>query len=50
MGKPPILRPEWNTELAKGDMDQVNELLALIAAHKKIGVTGASVMFSFFKC
>jgi hypothetical protein len=31
-------------------MDQVNELLALIAAHKKIGVTGASVMFSFFKC
>jgi hypothetical protein len=30
-------------------MDQVNELLATIAAHKEIGVTGASVMFSFFK-
>jgi hypothetical protein len=26
-GKPPILRPEWNTELSKGDMDQVDELL-----------------------
>jgi hypothetical protein len=25
------------------------ELLAIIAAHKEIGVTGASVMFSFFK-
>jgi hypothetical protein len=31
-------------------MDQVNELLAIIAAHKEIRVTGASVMFSFFKC
>jgi hypothetical protein len=30
-------------------MDQVDELLATIAAHKEIGVTGASVMFSFFK-
>jgi hypothetical protein len=30
-------------------MDQVDELLALIAAHKEIGVTGASVMMSFFK-
>jgi hypothetical protein len=30
-------------------MDQVDELLAIIAAHKEIGVTGASVMFSFFK-
>jgi hypothetical protein len=30
-------------------MDQVDELLAFIAAHKEIGVTGASVMFSFFK-
>jgi hypothetical protein len=30
-------------------MDQVNELLAIIAAHKEIGVTEASVMFSFFK-
>jgi hypothetical protein len=30
-------------------MDQVDELLAIIAAHKEIGVTSASVMFSFFK-
>jgi hypothetical protein len=30
-------------------MDQVNELLDTIAAHKEMGVTGASVMLSFFK-
>jgi hypothetical protein len=30
-------------------MDQVDELLALIAAHKEMGVTGAFVMLSFFK-
>jgi hypothetical protein len=30
-------------------MDQVDEVLALIAAHKEMGVTGASVMLSFFK-
>jgi hypothetical protein len=30
-------------------MDQVDELLNTIAAHKEIGVTGASVMLSFFK-
>jgi hypothetical protein len=43
------VRLEWNTELSRGDLDQVNELLAIIAAHKEVGVTGASVMFSFFK-
>jgi hypothetical protein len=43
------MRPEWNTELSRGDIDQADELLAIIAAHKEIGVTGASVMFSFFK-
>jgi hypothetical protein len=43
------MRSEWNTELSNGDMDQVDELLAIIVAHKEIGVTGASVMFSFFK-
>jgi hypothetical protein len=32
-----------------GDMYQVEELLDIIAAHKEMGVTGASVMFSFFK-
>jgi hypothetical protein len=30
-------------------MDQVDELLDTKAAHKEMGVTGASVMFSFFK-
>jgi hypothetical protein len=30
-------------------MNQVDELLDLIAAHKEMGVTGASVMLSFFK-
>jgi hypothetical protein len=30
-------------------MEHVNELLELIAAHKEAGVTGASVMMSFFK-
>jgi hypothetical protein len=30
-------------------MDQVEELLDTIAAYKEMGVTGASVMFSFFK-
>jgi hypothetical protein len=43
------VRLEWNTELSRGDMDHVDKLLAIIAAHKEIGVTGASVMFSFFK-
>jgi hypothetical protein len=43
------VRPEWNTELPRVDLDQVDEVLAIIAAHKEIGVTGASVMFSFFK-
>jgi hypothetical protein len=43
------VRPKWNTKLPRVDLDQVNELLVIIAAHKEIGVTGASVMFSFFK-
>jgi hypothetical protein len=43
------VRPEWNIELPRGDMDQVEELLDTIAAHKLMGVTGASVMFAFFK-
>jgi hypothetical protein len=30
-------------------MDQVKKLLELITAHKEAGVTGASVMMSFFK-
>jgi hypothetical protein len=47
--RPPVVRPEWNIELPRGDMDQVEELLEIIAAHKEMGVTGTSVMFSFFK-
>jgi hypothetical protein len=43
------VRPEWNTELPRVDLDQDDELLAIIAAQKEIGVIGASVMFSFFK-
>jgi hypothetical protein len=48
-GKPPVVRPEWNTELSRANLDQVDELLAIIAAHKEIGVIGASVIFSLFK-
>jgi hypothetical protein len=47
--RPPVVRPEWNLELSSGDMDQVKELLDIIEAQKMMGVTGASVMFSFFK-
>jgi hypothetical protein len=43
------VRLEWNTELPRADLDQVDELPAIIAAHKEIGVIGASVMCSFFK-
>jgi hypothetical protein len=43
------VRPEWNIERSKGDMDQVEELLDTITAYKLMGVTGASIMFSFFK-
>jgi hypothetical protein len=48
-GEPPVQQPEWNIEPSKGDMDQVDELLALIAAHKEMGVTCVSVMLLFFK-
>jgi hypothetical protein len=43
------VRPEWNIELSRGDMDQFEVLLDIIAAHKLMGVIGASIMFSFFK-
>ena len=45
----PVLRPEWTQEPAEAEMDQVQELLELITAHKEAGVTGASVMMSFFR-
>jgi hypothetical protein len=41
--------PEWNLEPSGREMDQVKELLDIIEAQKKKGVTGASVMFAFFK-
>jgi hypothetical protein len=47
--KPPVVRGEWNLEPSDGGMDQVKELLDVIEAQKKKGVTGASVMFAFYK-
>jgi hypothetical protein len=44
-----VVRPEWNIEPPRGDMDQVNELLHTIAPHKEMGTTGAPIIFSFFK-
>jgi hypothetical protein len=43
------VRPKWNLEPSGGDMDQVRELLDIIEVQKMMGVTGASVMFAFFK-
>jgi hypothetical protein len=48
-GKLPVQRSEWISEPVAADMDQVKELLDLIAMHKEAGVTGASMMMSFFK-
>jgi hypothetical protein len=47
--KPPVVRGEWNLEPSGMEMIQVKELLEAIDALKKEGVTGASVMFSFYK-
>jgi hypothetical protein len=41
-GKPPVVRPEWNTELPKVDLDQVDELLAIIAAHKQMSLSSSA--------
>jgi hypothetical protein len=48
-GRPPVQRDEWTLEPNEAEMDQVKGLLELIAAHREMGVTGASVMLSFFK-
>jgi hypothetical protein len=48
--RPLVVRGEWNLEPSGGEMDQVKELLDVIEAQKKKGVTGASVMFAFYKC
>jgi hypothetical protein len=47
--RPPVVRGEWNLEPSGMEMIQVKELLEAIEALKKEGVTGASVMFSFYK-
>jgi hypothetical protein len=47
--RPPVVRGEWNLEPSGMEMTQVRELLETIEAQKKKGVTGASVMFLFFK-
>jgi hypothetical protein len=47
--RPPVIRVEWNLEPSGSEMDQVRELLGVIEAQKKEGVTGASVMFAFCK-
>jgi hypothetical protein len=44
-----VVRGEWNLEPSGMEMIQVKELLEAIEAQKKEGVTGASVMFSFYK-
>jgi hypothetical protein len=43
----PKIRFEWLEKHSKGDMDQVNELIDLIKAHGLMGVTGASLMYSW---
>jgi hypothetical protein len=47
--RPPVIRGEWNLEPSGGEMDQVKELLDVIEAQKKKGVTGVSIMFAFYK-
>jgi hypothetical protein len=49
LSRPPVVRGEWNLEPSGMEMIQVRELLEAIEAQKKEGVTGASVMFSFYK-
>jgi hypothetical protein len=47
--RPLVVRGEWNLEPSGMEMIQVKELLEAIEAQKKKGVTGASIMFSFYK-
>lgn len=48
-GKLSIPRTEWKKKLSASEMSQVKELLDLIEAHKLTGMTGASVLYSFFQ-
>jgi hypothetical protein len=46
-GGVPKPQPEWNQNPLASEMEQVNEPLDVIQALKLMGVTGASVMYSF---
>jgi hypothetical protein len=48
-GGVPKPQPEWNQNPPASEMEQVNELLELIQTLKLMGVTGASMMYSFFE-
>jgi hypothetical protein len=45
------VRLEWNTEPSRGDLDQVNELLAIIAAHAVLigyGTARLTIVIDYF--
>jgi hypothetical protein len=48
-GGVPKPQPEWNQNPPAFKMEQVKELLDVIQALKLMGVTSASVMYSFFE-
>lgn len=48
-GGVPKPQPAWNRNPSDGEMEQVRESIDLIQALKLMGVTGASVMYSFFE-
>jgi hypothetical protein len=45
----PKPQPEWNQNPPASEMEQIDELLDVIQTLKLKGVTGALVMYSFFK-
>jgi hypothetical protein len=49
IGGVPKPQPEWNQNLPASEMEQVQELIVLMQALREMGVTGASVMYSFFE-
>jgi hypothetical protein len=48
-GGVPKPQPEWNQNPPTSEMEQVEELPDVIQALKLMGITGASVMYSFFE-
>jgi hypothetical protein len=48
-GGVPKPQSEWNQNPPASEMEQVEEIIVLILALKDMGVTGASVMYSFFE-